>query len=171
MQKDEELLVALRKVIRAIDLRSKQLNKDVGLTGPQLLVMQNVGKQPGIMVRQVADNITLSPATVTSILDRLEIKKLIQRVRSTEDKRKVGLFLTEKGQGILHDAPLPFQEHFTNRFAQLEQWEQSQMVATMQRIASMMDAQNIDASPLLEVGSLAEKGDFDAMPPGFEPNK
>ncbi|WP_100644582.1 MarR family winged helix-turn-helix transcriptional regulator [Alteromonas facilis] len=157
MQKDEELLVALRRVIRAIDMRSKQLSRDVGLTGPQLLVMQNIGKQPGIMVRQVAENINLSPATVTSILDRLETKQLVQRVRSTEDKRKVGLFLTEAGQTILLDAPLPFQEHFINRFSQLKEWEQSQMVATMQRIASMMDAEDIDASPLLEVGSLADK--------------
>lgn len=157
MRKDEELLVALRKVIRAIDLRSKQLSKDVGLTGPQLLVMQNVGKLPGIMVRQIADNITLSPATVTSILDRLETKSVVQRIRSTEDKRKVGVFLTDEGQRLLQDAPLPFQEHFTNRFSQLKEWEQSQMVATLQRIASMMDAENIDASPVLEVGNLSDK--------------
>lgn len=157
MQKDEELLIALRKVIRAIDMRSKQLSRDVGVTGPQLLVMQNIGKEPGIMVRQIADNINLSSATVTNILDRLEAKELVQRIRSTEDKRRVGVFLTEIGQTTLSEAPLPFQEHFVNRFSQLQEWEQSQMVATMQRIASMMDADNIDASPLLEVGSLAEK--------------
>jgi DNA-binding MarR family transcriptional regulator len=157
MQKDEELLIALRQVIRAIGLRSRQLNKEAGLTGPQLIVMQNIGKTPGIMVKQIADNIKLSPATVTSILDRLELKSLVQRIRSTEDKRKVGVFLTDTGKQMLAQAPLPLQEHFVNRFAQLAQWEQSQMVATMQRIASMMDAQHIDASPLLEVGSLADK--------------
>lgn len=157
MQKDEELLIALRKVIRAIDLRSKQLSREVGLTGPQLLVMQNIGKQPGIMVREVANNINLSPATVTSILDRLEARGIAQRIRSTEDKRKVGVFLTEQGQQALESSPLPFQEHFTRRFLQMEEWEQSQMVATMQRIASMMDATDIDASPVLEVGSLSEK--------------
>ena len=155
MQKDAELLVALRKVIRAIDLRSKQLNKDVGLTGPQLLLMQTISNEPGVMVRQIADTINLSPATVTSILDRLETKQFVQRVRSTEDKRRAGVFLTEEGKVILQDAPLPLQEHFTNRFSQLQEWEQSQMVATMQRIASMMDAQNIDASPMLEVGNLS----------------
>ena len=157
MQKDEELLIALRKVIRAIDLRSKQLSREVGLTGPQLLEMQDIGKEPGIMVRQIANNINLSPATVTSILDRLEARKLAHRIRSTEDKRKVGVFLTEDGQKALESAPLPFQEHFTNRFSELEDWEQSQMVATMQRIASMMDASDLDASPVLEVGSLSEK--------------
>ncbi len=157
MQKDEELLVALRRVIRAIDLRSKQLSREVGLTGPQLLVMQNIAKQPGIMVREIADGINLSPATVTSILDRLESRELAHRVRSTQDKRKVGVYLTDSGNSALQKAPLALQEHFTNRFSQLQEWEQSQMVATMQRIASMMDADKIDASPVLEVGSLAEK--------------
>jgi DNA-binding MarR family transcriptional regulator len=157
MQKDEELLVALRRVIRAIGLHSKQLNKDVGLTGPQLLVMRNVSIKPGIMVRQIAESITLSPATVTSIIDRLEIKGLVNRIRSIEDKRRVQVFLTEQGKSILADAPLPLQEHFINRFSKLKEWEQSQLVATMQRIGSMMDAEGIDASPVLEVGSLSEK--------------
>ncbi|XOV77639.1 MAG: MarR family winged helix-turn-helix transcriptional regulator [Aestuariibacter sp.] len=157
MQRDEELLVALRRVIRAIDLRSKQLSKEVGLTGPQLLVLQNIGKTPGIMVRQIAENINLSPATVTSILDRLEARELAQRVRSTEDKRRVGVFLTEDGEKALTSAPLPLQEHFINRFSKLQEWEQSQMVATMQRIASMMDADELDASPVLDISPTLEK--------------
>ena len=109
------------------------------------------------MVRQIAENITLSPATVTSILDRLEARELATRIRSTDDKRRVGVFLTEQGSLLLADSPLPLQEHFTNRFHQLKEWEQSQMVATMQRIASMMDAEKLDASPVLEVGNLADK--------------
>lgn len=156
MQKDEELLIALRRVIRAIDLRSKQLSKNIGLTGPQLLVMRYVGQEPGVMVRQIADNVNLSAATVTNILDRLENRQYVNRVRSTEDKRKVGVFLTEQGQVMLKDAPTPFQEHFTNRFSKLQEWEQSQMVATLQRLAYMMDAEDIDVSPILEVGELIE---------------
>ena len=154
MQKDEELLVALRKVIRAIDMRSRQLNKDVGLTGPQLLVLQAVGKNPGVMVKQIAQSINLSPATITSILDRMEARALVNRVRSNEDKRKVGVFLSETGQAALAAAPLPLQEHFLNRFNSLEEWEKSLMVSTMQRIATMMDAAEIDAAPVLEVGRL-----------------
>ncbi|MBE1287112.1 MAG: MarR family transcriptional regulator [Alteromonadaceae bacterium] len=154
MQKDEELLVALRKVIRAIDMRSRQLNKDVGLTGPQLLVLQEVGKNPGVMVKQIAQSINLSPATITSILDRMEARALVNRVRSTEDKRKVGVFLSETGQAALTAAPLPLQEHFLNRFNNLEEWEKSLMVSTMQRIATMMDAAEIDAAPVLVVGRL-----------------
>lgn len=157
MRKEEELLVALRRVIRAVDLRSKQLSKHVGLTGPQLLVMQNIQEQPGIMVREIAENINLSPATITNILDRLESRDLATRIRSTQDKRKVGVFLTERGKEAVVVAPRPLQEHFVERFSHLKEWEQSQMVATVQRIASMMDAEDIDASPFLEVGSIADK--------------
>ena len=157
MRKEEELLVALRRVIRAVDLRSKQLSKHVGLTGPQLLVMQNIQEKPGIMVREIAENIYLSPATITNILDRLEGRDLATRIRSTQDKRKVGVFLTEKGKVAVVNAPRPLQEHFVERFSQLKEWEQSQMVATVQRIASMMDAEDIDASPFLELGSISEK--------------
>jgi len=157
MRKEEELLVALRRVIRAVDLRSKQLNKHVGLTGPQLLVMQNIQERPGIMVREIADSINLSPATITNILDRLETRDLATRIRSTQDKRKVGVFLTDKGKEAVEGAPRPLQEHFIERFAQLKEWEQSQMVATVQRIATMMDAEDIDASPFLELGSISDK--------------
>ncbi len=109
------------------------------------------------MVREIAENINLSPATITNILDRLESRDLATRIRSTKDKRKVGVFLTERGKEAVKDAPRPLQEHFVERFSQLKEWEQSQMVATMQRIATMMDAENIDASPFLELGSISDK--------------
>jgi DNA-binding MarR family transcriptional regulator len=97
LKKDEELLVALRKIIRAIGMRSRQLSKEVGLTGPQLMILQKVGKQAGVMVREIAEDINLSSATVTNILDRMEARNLVERIRSTEDKRKVGVFLTKDG--------------------------------------------------------------------------
>ncbi|MCF2946971.1 MarR family transcriptional regulator [Paraglaciecola aquimarina] len=154
MQKYEELLVSLRKVIRAIDLYSKKLNKETGLTSPQLIVLHEIAAKDGMMVKDIAENINLSSATVTSILDRLESRNLVVRERSSIDKRKVGLHLTESGTNTIQDAPTPLQEHFINRFEKLEEWEQTQMLSTMQRIAKMMDADDIDASPLLEVGQI-----------------
>ncbi len=154
MKKYEELLVSLRKVIRAIDLYSRKLNKETGLTSPQVIVLQEIASNDGIMVKDIAQHINLSSATVTSILDRLEKRQLVVRERSIVDKRKVGLHLTEQGKMILEDAPKPLQEHFITRFEKLEDWEQTQMLSTMQRIAQMMDAEEIDASPMLEVGQI-----------------
>ena len=154
MEKHEELFTSLRKVIRAIDLHSKHLSKTVGLTGPQLVILQQIGRQKGILARQVAKNVNLSPATVTSILDRLEARDLVHRIRSNEDKRRVGLFLTEMGENLLIKAPQPLQDHFIEKFSALAEWEQSQLLSSVQRLANMMDAQDLDAAPILEVGTL-----------------
>lgn len=154
MEKYEELLVSIRKVIRAIDLHSKQLNKSSGLTGPQLLIMKEISQVSGVMASQIAKNINVSAATVTNILDRLEKRNLIQRVRSLEDKRRVGLYLSDEGKECLVGAPQPLQEHFIDKFCSLKDWEQSLLLSSMQRIATMMDANELDASPVLEIAPM-----------------
>lgn len=155
MEKHQELLIALRKVIRAIDLHSKHLNKTSGLTSPQLLIMLELDKASGINSSQVAKNVNLSAATVTNILDRLENKSLISRVRDTQDKRKVGLFLTNDGKALLLSAPQALQENFINKFSSLAQWEQSQLLSSMERLSEMMNADEIDAAPLLELQAMS----------------
>jgi len=155
MEKHQELLISLRKVIRAIGLHSKQLNKTSGLTSPQLLIMLEIDKVSGVNSSQIAKNVNLSAATVTNIIDRLENKNLVSRVRNTQDKRKIGLFLTEDGQALLVKAPQPLQEHFIENFSNLAQWEQSQLLSSIERLADMMDANEIDAAPLLELNALS----------------
>ncbi len=155
MEKHQELLIALRKVIRAIGLHSKHLNKTSGLTSPQLIIMQDIDKTPGVNSGQVAKNVTLSAATVTNIIARLESKNLVSRLRNTQDKRKVSLYLTENGKAILLNAPQPLQEHFIENFSNLAQWEQSQLLSSMERIADMMNANELDASPLLELSAMS----------------
>jgi len=155
MEKHQELLIALRKVIRAIGLHSKHLNKTSGLTSPQLIIMQEIDKASGVNSSQVAKNVNLSAATVTNIIDRLESKNLVSRVRNTQDKRKVSLYLTENGKALLLKAPQALQEHFIENFANLAQWEQSQLLSSVERLADMMNANEIDAAPLLELDAMS----------------
>jgi DNA-binding MarR family transcriptional regulator len=150
----EEVLVALRRVIRATDLHSKHLAKTTGLTAPQILLLQTIRDKGDATIGELASQISLSQATVTSILDRLEKKELVFRERSKEDKRKVHAFLTELGTETLKEAPLPLQDQFTRQFGDLQKWEQTMIISSLQRIAQMMDAQHIDASPVLDVGVL-----------------
>ena len=155
MEKHQELLIALRKVIRAIDLHSKHLSKTSGLTSPQLLILLEIDKAPAINSSQVAKNVNLSTATVTSILDRLENKDLISRIRDSQDKRKVSLYLTENGKTILLKAPQALQENFINSFSNLAEWEQSQLLSSTERLADMMNANELDAAPLLELNAMS----------------
>ena len=156
MEKYEQLLISLRRVIRAIDLHSRQLNKQSGLTGPQLMVMQKIAQLDAPLAKQVAEEITLSAATVTTIINRLESRGLVNRQRSETDKRKVHLYLSDSGQAILNHAPKPLQEHFIKRYQGLDEWEQSQLLSSIERIASMMNAEDLDAAPVLLVGKIQE---------------
>ena len=154
MEKYEELLVSLRQVIRAIDIHSRQLNKQSGLTGPQLMVMQNIALLDAPLAKDIAKEIALSAATVTTIIDRLESRALVIRKRSETDKRKVHLSLSESGKLLRSSSPKPLQDHFIKRYQNLEEWEQSQLLSAVERIASMMDAEKLDAAPVLFVGQI-----------------
>ncbi|GIC76858.1 MarR family winged helix-turn-helix transcriptional regulator [Moritella sp. F3] len=154
MEKYEELLVSLRQVIRAIDIHSRKLNKQSGLTGPQLMVMQNIALLDAPLAKDIAKEIALSAATVTTIIDRLESRELVIRTRSQTDKRKVHLSLSEAGITLLSSSPKPLQDHFITRYQNLEEWEQSQLLSAVERIASMMDAEKLDAAPVLLVGQI-----------------
>ena len=154
MEKYEQLLISLRRVIRAIDIHSRQLNKQSGLTGPQLMVMQTIAAYDRPLAKEIAQEVALSPATVATIIDRLEARNLVVRTRSESDKRKWHLSLSEAGIEILRAAPKPLQEHFIKRYQNLEDWEQSQLLSAVERIASMMDAQELDAAPVLLVGQI-----------------
>ena len=149
-----EVLTSLRRVIRATDLHSRHLSKTAGVTAPQILIMQAISSTEGVTLGEIASTVSLSQATVSSILDRLEKRELISRERSTVDKRRVHVYLTNRGLQVLRDAPLPLQEQFARQFSDLQEWEQSMIISALQRVAHMMDADHIDASPILDVGSL-----------------
>jgi DNA-binding MarR family transcriptional regulator len=154
LEKHEEVLVSLRQIIRAIDLHSKKLSKESGLTGPQLILMRSISELGQVTIRELSNHTNMSPATATTILDRLERNGLVQRIRSTTDKRKVHANLTEKGRELLATAPKPLQENFINKFQSLEEWEQTLLLSSVQRIANMMNAEDFDAAPVLELGSI-----------------
>ncbi len=154
------VLTSLRRIIRAADIQSKKLTKTAGLTAPQLLLMQAIANNSdNTTPSNLAKQISLSQATVTSIIQRLEARELITRVRSNSDKRYVWLHLTDKGQTLLDAAPTPLQENFIKKFSSLEDWEQNMILASLQRLALMMDAETLDASPYLEVGALDREGE------------
>jgi DNA-binding MarR family transcriptional regulator len=159
MAQHKDLLVALRRITRAIDLHSKQLARETGLTAPQLLVLQSVARTGRAKPSDVAREIHLSGATVTSIVDRLVNRGLARRERSAADRRSVEIVLTEAGQQSISDAPELLQAGFLAAFDSLRDWEKSLLVSSVQRIAGMMDAERIDAAPILEVGDIEPPDD------------
>ncbi len=156
MTDHDDILIALRRITRAIDLQSKKLMKKAGLTAPQLVVMQALRKHGQMSPSLLAKTVSLSQATITTILDRLVKQELVRRDRSATDKRVVLACLTDAGLKTAEAAPELLQSGFLREFRKLQDWERGMLVASLQRIAELMDAEDLDASPILETGELAE---------------
>jgi DNA-binding MarR family transcriptional regulator len=152
--RQEEVLVALRRIIRAVDLHSRRLIQKTGLSGPQLVLLQIMGQGETVTAGELARRASLSQATVTTILDRLEERGLVSRKRSTDDKRRVHVALTDPGSAALVAAPRLLQDNFVKAFAALPDWEQHLLIASLERVAQMMNAADLDASPYLHTGEL-----------------
>lgn len=163
---DEEVLVTLRQIIRRIDLYSKRLVQIYGLTGPQLVLLKELGRAEEMPVGHLARRIDLSNGTVTRILDRLERRGLVTRIRSAADRRRVMVSITETGIVALASAPALLQEQFIARFQKLAAWERTQILSSLQRVAAMMDAEGLDASSTLIEEPLTEalQQSVEAMP-------
>lgn len=174
---DDRVIAALRRIVRAIDLHSHHLADTFSVTGPQLLSLQELARLGQVPVGVLARNVHVSHPTMTGILDRLERRGLVLRTKDATDRRRVTVTVTEAGHELLAAAPSPLQDRFRSELAKLEDWEQTQMLATLQRIAAMMDAESLDAAPVLTtgaaVGAPVASGDevpLDAAPLG-EPHQ
>jgi DNA-binding MarR family transcriptional regulator len=149
----DQVIIALRRVIRAVDLHSRTLVETHGLTGPQALILKAL-QAGSVSAGELAARVSLSQATVTDILNRLEQRGLVKRVRDLEDRRRVLVEATGAALALMERSPPLLQERFVQRFNSLQDWEQTQLLASLQRIAAMMDAEDIDAAPVLSSGSV-----------------
>ncbi len=153
----DDVLISIRRIIQSIDLHSRYLVKQFGLTGPQLIILQEVSRKNEISISELAKSISLGQATVTGILERLENRGLITRRRSKSDKRKVFITSTEACEQLLAKAPPPMQEHFIESFEKLQDWEQSMILSALQRVVMLMDAKAFAVAPILvEAGPIEE---------------
>lgn len=147
---EAEILEALRRISRAIDIRSRTLLLNYGLTAPQLLALQAIAREEPITPAVLSREIHLGRPTVTGILNRLELRGLIERTREGADRRSVHVRLTDAGRQMLAGAPSVLRDEFQRRLAQLKDWERTQILASLQRLADMMDVSTIEANTLVD---------------------
>lgn len=166
---EESILVSLRRMARAVDLHSRQLAKEHELTGPQLVCLRYVQGHDGVTPKSLATAVSLSQATVTGILDRLERRGLVSRMRSTIDKRVVHLAVTDAGRELVAEAPSPLSEAFRARLAALPDGEQGMIDWVLRRMVEMMEATDVDASPILTTGDVT--ADHDEVARFLDPKK
>lgn len=157
-EQEDEILRSLRRIIRAVDLYSRRLIAQSGLSGPQLTCLRQLARRGPLQGNHLAEAVHLSPATVSGILDRLEQRGLIVRERQSDDRRRVLISLSDAGADAVNNAPPALHDTFLFQLRALPIEEQEQIRATLKRIVQMMAADDLDAAPLLIPGESVSPG-------------
>ncbi len=157
MTRSEATLVALRRILRATEQHGRALARASGLTPVQMRVLALIAAEGHATPKTLAGQMRVAQATVTALIDRLQAKGLVQRQRSERDRRQSILTLTPEGRRLAEAAPDPLQDQFVARFEALEDWEQAMLVAALERVARMLNAAELDAAPVLDLGDLGRQ--------------
>ena len=155
--RSEDALIALRQIQRKTEQASKRLAAMAGLTPSQLLVLQILSERGETSAGEVSKMTQLKHATITSLADKLIARGVLARRRCEEDRRKVWLTLLPEGENAITSAPDLLQETFQNRFEGLPDWHQSMLVSALERVAALLDAEDLEAAPILDIGALDER--------------
>lgn len=147
-------LKAIRRILRATDQSGRTLSAATGLTTSQFLVLQEIARRGEATPGALAAGLQFGQATITNIVDRLAAAELVTRQRGERDKRQVFLRATGQGMATLAKVPDLLQERFLHRFESLPGWEQAMILAALERVAVLLDAAEIDAAPLIDMGTI-----------------
>ncbi|WP_295808830.1 MarR family transcriptional regulator [uncultured Nitratireductor sp.] len=129
---------SIRRIVRANDVQSKALAKKIGLTAPQLVILKAIAGLGEVTTTVLSAHVDLSAATVTTILDNLESRRVVERYRSRHDRRVVHTRLTPEGAALVTHAPEPMGDAFARRFAGLSPERRNQLTSALNDIADMM---------------------------------
>lgn len=147
-------LMALRRILRATELNSRELARQTGLTTSQFIILQIIGREGSAMPSSVAKAARLTRATVTAIVAKLERAGVVTRRRGVEDRRRNWVEITPAGRNLLARSPNLLQNRFQANFRRLDDWEQAMVITALERVSSLLDAGELDASPVLDVGEI-----------------
>lgn len=145
------ILRAIRRIIRAVDMHSKQLQGKQDITTPQLIALLALEKHGAMPVKTLSQSLDLSPSTTVGVIDRLEQKRMVTRTRSLDDRRQVHIAITPEGSAQAARSPFPLQTRLADGLSTMPELEQATIALSLERLVSLFGASNIDASAILSV--------------------
>jgi len=156
----DRILYALRRIIRAADVYSRQLAGEYHITVPQLVCLNTVVQQGPMTPTQIGKAVHLSTSTLVGIIDRLEKKGLIQRERDARDRRLVNISTTAEGRQLAEEAPHAMMAPMYQGIHRLGPEEQQHLVTALEKLVDFLDVDEeepADSGNPLEVAESARK--------------
>jgi len=154
--RSEDALIALRQILLAVEVDSRALAKKSALNPSKFILLQLLQSKIKMTPSEIARDMSLAHATVSTLMDGLGQAGLINRQISASDKRSQTISLTELGKKTLFDAPDILQRRFEEKFKNIIEPEQDKIISALKQISVMLGADDIDASPLLDIGRVTD---------------
>ncbi len=146
-----EVVFLIRKLMQAGERYTKELNKKFNVSAPQVATLLALFEQGPMSPSLIARNIMVNSSTVTGIIDRLEQKGLVVRLRNSPDRRIVTVELTESGKRLAENAPPPIQHKIVEGLMLLDDANMESIVQSLTRLTEMIDAQDLNVETVEEV--------------------
>ncbi|HKK98961.1 MAG TPA: MarR family transcriptional regulator [Desulfotignum sp.] len=134
-----QIMMRLRQIIQEMSRHSKQLQEKYKITLPQLICLKEVADHGPIAIGALTQIVFINNSTVTGIIDRLEKRKLVQRVRISQDRRQVHVEITRAGLKFLEDAPTPIHHRFMEKLEKMEPRDVSILLWGLELLVDMLD--------------------------------
>jgi DNA-binding MarR family transcriptional regulator len=134
-----ETVELLHRIFQAVDLFSRKVLRDFGVSGPQVWALRTIASSKVVSMGALARRMHLHMSTVTGIIDRLEAGNLVIRERSARDARIMELRLTSKGRAILARAPEPPRSKAARRLGRLPMKDLRRVQSALHVLARAMD--------------------------------
>lgn len=148
MGKDQEIEAIfhdIRRVVRALELFSKEVDVRFRLTAPQLWALWELGKDGPLSLKDLSARIQLHPSTVVGVVDRLEAKGLVVRKTDAEDRRRLKLSLTAAGRALRKKAPHPAQGRLLLKLQEMGEKQVSTLHKALGTLVKAMEAEDVEA--------------------------
>lgn len=101
----EPVFNSLRRLVHTLHSSSRETERRLGVTGAQLFVLTQLRANPSLSINDLAERTMTHQSTVSVVVRRLVRRKLVKKVRSVADGRRVELTLTSSGTALLRRAP------------------------------------------------------------------
>ena len=146
-----DILINIRKIVRSINLESKRIQKDHGVSIPQVLCLKFLHDSPNFQAnqREIKSFLQLNSSTVSGIIQRLERKGLIARLPKSGDKRVTNLILTAVGEKLLRQIPPLLHDRLNIKLQQLETAELETIESVLEKLVAMLQITEVEAGPVL----------------------
>ncbi|WP_408054992.1 MarR family winged helix-turn-helix transcriptional regulator [Stutzerimonas azotifigens] len=127
----------MRRLQQDGEVHAKRVARFGGLTPVQLMILQVLVAEGRTTASVLSRRVSLTAATLSGVLERLEERGLLQRQRDEQDRRRHWLLISEAGRALLREAPPLLPPEFSARFAALPEWERHSLTAALLRAAEL----------------------------------